>query len=109
MTIEQRLVSSSLCYFIYEMPIMGDFVGPPGSAKNNKQMRKSILTALAFLSCEVLLGQSFDLQKEEVSLNYAQGKSAITKKFKNAKAGEFGDRTPGIMTKVVTSKKIIAL
>jgi peptidoglycan/xylan/chitin deacetylase (PgdA/CDA1 family) len=71
-------------------------------------MKNSILLAIVFLSYEASRGQSFELQKEEASLNYNQGKSAITKKFRNAKAGNFGEATPGIMTKIVTSKKIVA-
>jgi len=71
-------------------------------------MKKSILMAIALLSCTVLRGQSFDVQKEEGSLSYGQGKSAVIEKFKHEEAGNFGEGTRGIMTKIVSSKKIVA-
>jgi peptidoglycan/xylan/chitin deacetylase (PgdA/CDA1 family) len=72
-------------------------------------MKNTILTALALLWGEALAGQSFDLQKEEASLDYCHDKSNAINKFKNIEAGKFGESTPGIMTKMVSSKKIAAL
>jgi peptidoglycan/xylan/chitin deacetylase (PgdA/CDA1 family) len=72
-------------------------------------MKNTILMAIALLWCKTLPGQSFDLQKEETSLNYVQGKSNIIEKFKTVKAGNFGEFTPGIMTKIVSPKKMVAL
>lgn len=72
-------------------------------------MKNNILTVIGILWCGILVGQSFDLQKEETSLHYCQDKSKVIEKFREKKAGEFGEATPGIMTKIATSKKIVAL
>jgi peptidoglycan/xylan/chitin deacetylase (PgdA/CDA1 family) len=72
-------------------------------------MKNNILAALAFLWCEALVGQSFNLQKEEASLDYCQGKLKVIKKFRNINPGKFAETAPGMMTKIVTSEKIVAL
>lgn len=86
--IMQRLVSSSLCFL---------------------QMKNSVLSIVAFLACSEVIGQSFDVNKEATDLNYCEQKSNVIEKLKDIKAGKFGEFTPGIMAKISSSRKIIAL
>jgi len=86
--IKQRLMVSSLCYL---------------------QMKNSVLVSIAFLACNALSGQSFDVNEEATALNYCEQKSRVFEKLKDIKAGKFGEFAPGIMTKISSSKKMVAL
>ena len=72
-------------------------------------MKNVGLSAIAFLVCKALTGQSFDINKEATSLSYCERKSSVFDKFKNANAGKFGEFTSGIKTKISTSIKAVAL
>ena len=70
---------------------------------------KIVLNALAFLACNSLSAQSFDINKEATSLNYCQRKSNVVDGSKDITAGEFGEFAPGIMTRISSVKKVVAL
>jgi peptidoglycan/xylan/chitin deacetylase (PgdA/CDA1 family) len=72
-------------------------------------MKSSILITITFLACESLVAQSFDVNAEATSSNYCERKSSVVEKFKNVNEGAFGEFTRGIMTKINSSKKIVAL
>ena len=72
-------------------------------------MKKIVLSLIAFPVCQTLIGQAFNAEKERSSLNYSGRRAQVIQKFKNVKAGNFGEFIPGIMTRMVTSKKIVAL
>ena len=72
-------------------------------------MFKKILNIATFLVSANLCGQTSELQKEQASSNYDQAKSKVVEKFKNVKPGKFGEFVPGMKTKIITTKKIIAL
>jgi len=73
------------------------------------KMRNCALMVITFFAYKSLVGQSFDINNEAISLNYCERKSIVIEKFKNVVAGKFGEFTTGIMTKITTSRKIIAL
>src|SRR5260221_8192247 len=72
-------------------------------------MFKKILDAVIFLVCTNLCGQTFDLQKDQSALDYEKTRARVIEKFKNVKPGKFGEFVPGMKTKIITTKKIIAL
>src|SRR5579872_550033 len=72
-------------------------------------MKNTISLIIALLVCKTLIGQSFDLEKEKISISYSERKFNVGNKFKNVRAGKFGEFTPGIVTRMTTAKKIIAL
>lgn len=86
--IKQRLGITSLCYL---------------------QIKNILLSTLAFLACGALMAQSFDINKEAADVNYYKRKYNLVEELKGLKAGEFGEFTPGVMTKISSSKKVIAL
>jgi len=86
--IKQRLVVSSLCYL---------------------QMKNCLLSAIALLGCNALMAQSFDVNKEATDINYCERKTIAVGKLKDTKAGEFGEFTSGIMTKISSPRKVVAL
>jgi len=73
------------------------------------KIKNCVLFAIAFFMCKSLAGQTFDINSEAISLNYCERKSIVVEKFKNVAEGKFGEFAPGILTKITTSKKIIAL
>jgi peptidoglycan/xylan/chitin deacetylase (PgdA/CDA1 family) len=84
----QRLVLSSLCYL---------------------RMKNCVLSVIVSLFCHSITGQSFDINSEATSLDYCKQKSNLIEKLKDIKAESFGEFTPGIMTRISSSKKMVAL
>jgi peptidoglycan/xylan/chitin deacetylase (PgdA/CDA1 family) len=72
-------------------------------------MKKNIFVGIMLFVSATTFGQSLDLRNELASQGYIRARAEVVSKFKNIKAGKFGETVPGMLTHINTGEKIAAL